>query len=208
MDFAKEDSASYIPRLEEAVKDLDIGVLVNNVGMSYDYPQEFLELDSTYVDSLINVNITSLNTLTRIVLPQMVERKNGAIINIASLSCAMPTPLLTVYASAKSYVDKFSSGLAKEYENKGITVQCILPGHVVSNMSKMKRSSLAVPKPEAFVASALARLGIDSRTTGFWAHDIMNFAVEHFPEFLIVNIVFNQMKGIKARALKKKQKTN
>ncbi len=83
VDFAKEDSSSYIPRLEEAVKDLDIGVLVNNVGMSYEHPMEFLSLESTAVDSLVNVNITSMNTLTRIVLPQMVERKKGAVINIS-----------------------------------------------------------------------------------------------------------------------------
>ena len=60
-------------------QDLDIGVLVNNVGMSYEYPQEFLELSSTYVDTLINLNIVSLNAMTRIVLPQMVERKKGAV---------------------------------------------------------------------------------------------------------------------------------
>ena len=50
--------------------------------MSYEYPQEFLELNSTDIDNLVNVNITSLNAMTRLVLPQMVERKNGAIINI------------------------------------------------------------------------------------------------------------------------------
>ena len=69
----------------------------------------------------------------------------------------MPTPLLTVYAAVKSYVDMFSASLAKEYESKGVTVQCILPGHVVSNMSKIRRPSMAVPTPDAFVKSALAR---------------------------------------------------
>ena len=144
--------------------------------------------------------------MTRIVLPQMVERKNGAIINISSLSAAFPTPLLTVYAGSKSYVDLFSQGLNREYGPKGITVQCILPGHVVSNMSKIRRSSINVPTPDIFVRSALSRLGIDARTTGYWAHDVMLWFIECVPKNLLTSIVHGQMKGLRARALKKKEK--
>ena len=132
-------------------QDLDIGVLVNNVGMSYEYPQEFLELSSTYVDTLINLNIVSLNAMTRIVLPQMVERKKGAVINISSFLAAIPTPLLSVYSASKSYVDLISQGMAKEYSSKGITVQCILPGYVASKMSKIRKPTLTVPTPDVFV---------------------------------------------------------
>ena len=46
-------------------QDIEIGVLVNNVGLSYEHPQEFLELDSTYVEAMVNVNIVSLNAMTR-----------------------------------------------------------------------------------------------------------------------------------------------
>jgi len=205
VDFAREDPTSYIPKIEEAIKDLDIGVLVNNVGLSYEHPQEFLELDSTYVETLVNVNIVSLNAMTRIVLPQMVERKKGAIINISSFSAAIPTPLLSVYSASKSYVDLFSQGLAKEYLSKGITVQCVLPGHVVSKLSKIRRPSLNVPSPSVFVRSALSRLGIESRTCGYWAHDLMNFFAETVPTSLLLNIVYNQMRAIRAKALKKKQ---
>jgi len=206
VDFSKEDATSYIPKIEDSIKDLEIGVLVNNVGISYEHPSEYLELDSTYVDNLINVNIGSINVMTRIVLPQMVERKNGAIINISSLSAAFPTPLLTVYAGSKSYVDLFSQGLNREYGPKGITVQCILPGHVVSNMSKIRRSSINVPTPDIFVRSALSRLGIDARTTGYWAHDVMLWFIECVPKNLLTSIVHGQMKGLRARALKKKEK--
>jgi len=208
VDFVKEDCSSYIKKIEDGIKDLDIGILVNNVGMSYEYPQEFLELDSTYVDSMINVNIIGLNAMTRIILPQMVERKAGAVINISSFLASFPTPLLTVYASSKAYVDLFTQGLAKEYEAKGITFQCIMPGYVVSNMSKIRRSSWNIPTPEEFVKSALSRLGIDCRTTGFWAHDVMNFCLELLPTSVLVKIMYGQNATIKAKALKKKQKQN
>ena len=64
--------------------------------MSYEHPNEFLNLDSTQVDNIVNVNITSLNVMTRIILPQMVERKKGAVINISSLSGMMVSPMLAV----------------------------------------------------------------------------------------------------------------
>lgn len=138
----------------------------------------------------------------------MLARGKGAIINLSSLSASFPTPLLSVYAASKSYVDFFTQGLAKEYSSKGITFQCILPGHVVSNMSKIKRPSLNVPTPEIFVKSALARLGIDGRTCGYWTHDIMLYACQILPLAVLVNVVYGQMKTIKAKALKKKQKQN
>jgi hypothetical protein len=55
---------------------------------------------------LIQCNIVSVNEMTRLILPQMVERKKGAVINLSSLSAAMCTPLLSVYSGTKSYVDR------------------------------------------------------------------------------------------------------
>ena len=53
--------------------------------------------------------------------------------------------------------------------------------------------------------SALSRLGIDSRTCGFWSHDIVTFAHEIAPKSILVDVVYNQMKTINTKALKKKQ---
>lgn len=58
------------------------------------------------VNKLIRCNIVSVNEMTRLILPQMVERKKGAVINLSSLSAAMCTPLLSVYSGTKAYVDK------------------------------------------------------------------------------------------------------
>ena len=68
VDFAQEDPSIYVPRLEDSLKDVDVGVLVNNVGLSYEYPNEFLNLESSAVDDVIKVNISSLNAMTRILL--------------------------------------------------------------------------------------------------------------------------------------------
>lgn len=200
---------TYIPRIEEAIRGLDIGVLVNNVGMSYDHPEPFLNASSEMTNKLIHCNITSVNEMTRLILPQMVERKKGAIINLSSLGGAMCTPLLSVYSATKAYVDRFTEGLSYEYGRKGVTVQCILPGYVVSNMSKIRRANLMAPMPDAFVASALSRLGIESRTTGYWSHDLLLWSVDTLmPKWLSKYLTYNELWAIRAKALKKLGKNN
>ena len=91
------------------------------------------------------------------IMPQMVSRKKGVVINISSMSCMLPSPLLSVYAASKAYVDKFTADLETEYRRYGLVIQCILPGYVVSNMSKLRKASLIAPTPEVFVKSALSR---------------------------------------------------
>jgi 17beta-estradiol 17-dehydrogenase / very-long-chain 3-oxoacyl-CoA reductase len=58
------------------------------------------------VNKLIRCNIIGMDEMTRLILPQMVERKKGAVINLSSLSAAMCTPLLSIYSGTKAYVDK------------------------------------------------------------------------------------------------------
>jgi len=202
------DAAVYKKRLEEDLKGLEVGVLVNNVGMSYDHPDYYLGIadGEKRVTDMVNVNIASVNTLCRIVMPAMVERKRGAVINISSMSAMIPSPLLSVYAGTKAYVDVFTQGLQIEYAEKGIVVQCVLPGYVVSSMSGLRKPTLIAPMPREFVASALARLGVYSRTTGYWSHDIMAFVVNMLPFGIGEKLTFDQLKGIRVRGLKKKAK--
>ena len=166
---------------------------------------EYHELGVAAVNNMINVNIVSMNNMTMIVLPQMVARKNGAVINIASVFGSIPGPLLAVYSSTKSYMDMFSRSLSKEYEHYGITIQSILPGPVVSNMSKLKKPVFIAPSSEAFVSSALSRIGIDQRTTGYWVHDLMLMASECLPTRTLLNMSYNGLKKFREKLLFGKQ---
>lgn len=66
------------------LEDLDIGVLVNNVGISYPFTKYFHELKDEMVEQLITLNVNSTTWMTRVVLPGMLQRKRGAIVNIGS----------------------------------------------------------------------------------------------------------------------------
>jgi len=210
VDFVNDEDISYRLKIAREIEELEVAVLVNNVGLSYEHPAPFLEIEggtNEVASDLVKCNITSVNTLTGLVLPQMVDRKSGVIINISSLSGLMPTPLLSVYSASKAYVDVFTRGLCDEYKKAGIVVQSVAPGYVVSKLSKIRKPTGIAPTPEVFVKSALSTLGIESRTTGFWIHDLMVYMLtEVLPEWVATKIIHDQLKGIRKSALKKKSK--
>lgn len=89
--------------IEKELYGLDIGVLVNNVGVSYPYPDYFLELkgkEKIYYD-IVQCNIVSVLAMCQIVMPGMVEKKKGVVINISSATALFPSPMLSVYGASK-----------------------------------------------------------------------------------------------------------
>jgi NADP-dependent 3-hydroxy acid dehydrogenase YdfG len=112
--------------LRSNLEGLDVGVLVNNAGMSYEGGPELVHaLEPKAISALIAINCASLTRMVHLVLPGMKERGRGAIVNVSSgVSAALPAcPLLAVYAATKAYVDTLSVSIAAEYAHFGIKVQ-------------------------------------------------------------------------------------
>lgn len=210
-DFSKTD---IYPGIEKELKRLPrIDILINNVGMSYDHPEYFA---TSYLakrnDQIIDVNVVACARLCFFVLPVMEQQKYGVVLNLSSFSALDPTPLLAIYAGSKSFVDIFTRSISYEYAKKGIIIQSVLPGYVVSNMSKIRRGSLMVPLPEDYVKSQLKTVGLDDQTTGFWTHELQYYFTQHvFPiihsRSLTSNLAFNQMKLMRYKALRRLQQT-
>lgn len=99
VDFNK--GSEIYPALKEVLAEKEIGILVNNVGVFYAHPDYFTSLSSDKIWELINVNIGAANMMVHLVLPGMVQRRKGAIVNISSMSCCQPTPLMTAYSASK-----------------------------------------------------------------------------------------------------------
>jgi len=207
-------SLDIYERIEAEVAKLEnVDVLVNNVGLSYATPEYLTQLSVTngpgMSSKLINVNIMSCTRMIEIVLPRMETQRRGVIINLSSLSAAYPTPLLAVYGAAKTYVDFFSRALQVEYASKGIIIQSVLPSYVATKMAKIRKATLLAPTPSSYAKGALATVGLEGRTYGFWSHKIQGFVQDHLiARFLGVyfmsKIAFNSLGNVRKIYYKKK----
>ncbi|TVU11563.1 hypothetical protein EJB05_45157, partial [Eragrostis curvula] len=123
-------------RLRDAVDGLDVGVLLNNAGVARPYAMYLHEADVEAWVKMIRVNLWALTEVAAAVLPGMVARGRGAVVNMGSASSeAVPSfPLSTMYASTKRYIAQFSRSLYVEYKSKGIDVQCQAPFFVATRM--------------------------------------------------------------------------
>ncbi|CAB0018187.1 unnamed protein product [Nesidiocoris tenuis] len=153
----------------------EIGILVNNIGISYPHPEYFLDLDKRekIYHNIIQCNIESMLGMCQVVMPGMVDRKKGVVINISSTAADIPSPLLSVYGASKIFVSKFSKDLASEYKKDGIIIQCLVPGYVATKMSKIKKPTWMAPSPTVYVKRALSTVGVETHTTGYYPHTLL-----------------------------------
>ena len=152
----------------------------------------------------MTINIDSVVWMTRAVLPQMLARKKGAVVNLSSASAKPPNPLLAVYSSTKGFVENFTKSLAIEYGAKGIHFQCQSPLWVATQIvfpnSKVpvdKRSSLVTPTTKTYAKAAVARIGYDTMVSPYWAHELFMWLQERLPERTIGFIVLQMHKGVR-----------
>ncbi|GMH01535.1 hypothetical protein Nepgr_003374 [Nepenthes gracilis] len=169
------DLSEGIKRIHEAIEGLDVGVLINNVGVSYPYARYFHEVDEVLLKNLIRVNVEGTTKVTHAVLPAMIKRKKGAIVNIGSgAAIVIPSdPLYAVYAATKAYIDQFSRSLYVEYKNMGIDVQCQVPLYVATKMASIRRSSFFVPSADGYAKVGIRHIGYEPRCTPYWPHSLI-----------------------------------
>lgn len=176
--------------IELELKELgEIHVLINNVGMTYKHPEFFTRLEDRdeFITRIFNINCNAMTRLLSIILPQMVHKKSGIVLNICSYSACFPTPLLSLYSATKIYGDYLSRALAAEYAYKGIIIQSVLPYYVSTNMIRNPKHSFMIPSSDRFVRSALKTVGIESRTYGYLPHTLIAFFTNYLLKFLVGN---------------------
>ncbi|XP_062553885.1 inactive hydroxysteroid dehydrogenase-like protein 1 [Armigeres subalbatus] len=161
--------------ISDQIQDLDIGILVNNVGY-YPAVQSFHRNTEEEIISTININILSTVMMSRIVLPGMKNRRRGIIVNISSIGCYRPAAFLNMYSSAKSFVTNFSLALNHELRGKGVKCQAVVPGMTHTNMIKHLEEDIpwyvGVTTVDSLAKFGVFSLGKTAHTTGGWKHTL------------------------------------
>lgn len=163
--------------IEKAIKSLpSIDLLINNVGVvscPRDPPLDFFcEIGKNMHLRGININLISCVKMTSIVLPIMESQGSGTIVHLSSILGTKPSPLTSVYGGTKTFIDFFGRSLSLECAEKQIRVTTLTPSFVRTKVNKM-RTNITIPSPDKFAESAFRIIRHESRSTGFWAHQIM-----------------------------------
>ncbi|MEO5773793.1 MAG: SDR family oxidoreductase [Sphingomicrobium sp.] len=127
-----------------------VELLVNNAG--FGLGGRFAELDAARQREMIDLNIGTLTDLCRGFAPQMIERKSGAILNVASTAAFQPGPGMAVYFATKAYVLSFTEALHEELKPFGIKVSALCPGPTRTEFGKVA----------GFTGDKFDRLSMDS----------------------------------------------
>lgn len=124
-DLAQADAADAIMN-KISGWGLSVDILINNAG--FNEAGRFVNTDLSKELDMIQVHIKALTSLTKLLLPGMIKRRYGRILNVGSTGSYMPCPNDAVYAATKAYVLSFSCGLYQELKGTGVTVTCLCPG--------------------------------------------------------------------------------
>ncbi|PYJ32881.1 MAG: hypothetical protein DME88_09545, partial [Verrucomicrobia bacterium] len=116
---------------------IDVDVLVNNAGLGDS--GLFARSDSIRNEQMTLVNVVALTSLTRHVLPQMIAKRRGSILNVSSSAGFLPVPGSAVYAATKAYVTSFSEALRAELHGTGVSVCALCPGPVRTEFQQVAK---------------------------------------------------------------------
>jgi len=197
LDLSEPDAAERL--FDEAQKrGLTIDLLINNAG--FGSMGEFSKLDLARELNMIDLNIKSLVELTYKFLAPMRERKQGAIINVASTAGFQPVPFMATYAATKAFVLNFSEALWEENRPYGITVMALCPGVTETNFFEAahgkKPPARVAQSPEEVVETALNGLSRGkSHIISGWTNWLMMESQRVAPRSLVTRLAGRMMRS-------------
>ncbi len=163
-DLARPGAASELYRELDAAG-VTLEVLVNNAG--FGIAGAFAKTPMTGDIELLQLNMVALTELTKLVLPGMVERGRGRILNLASTAAFQPGPYMATYYASKAYVLSFSEALSAELEGKGVSVTALCPGPTATEFHRRAGIEGArVPMLGMMESEAVAEAGYRAMLAG------------------------------------------
>lgn len=158
-DLANADGPARLLREVEALG-RPVEVLINNAGLGLG--DAFAHQDPARLRMLLQVNVVAATELARACLPDMLARRRGGILNVASMAGLQPGPYMAAYYASKAYLLSLSEALWAECRGTGVRVTALCPGPVATEFFQaagVAGSKFARTKPQVMPASEVARAG-------------------------------------------------
>ncbi|KAI9012360.1 hypothetical protein DFJ74DRAFT_683461 [Hyaloraphidium curvatum] len=183
-----------------------VTVLVNNAGVSYEFPMRYDELPADRATAIIEVNVKAVMKMTSLVTPYMIERGNGLILNLGSVVSQIPSAYLAVYSGSKAFLKYWSMAIGQELKETGVLVEHLNTWFVSTAMSKIRKSTWQVPSAKDYVSYALRHAGSGSLSwTPYPSHALFAFIVDNVvTRHKAMDWFGEQQRGVRALAMKKK----
>jgi short-subunit dehydrogenase len=165
MDLARRGSAQALYDAV-ATKGLTVDILINNAG--FGQYGLFEESDVERGLEMLELNVVTLTALTRLFVVDMLRRRSGRIMNVASTASFQPVPLFAQYSATKAYVLSFSEALNNEVSDRGVTVTTLCPGPTTSgfqDVAAMHQARMADARLMA-TSAEVARFGYNAMLRG------------------------------------------
>ena len=144
-------------------------ILINNAGITAD--QIFLRMKNEDWDNVIDTNLNGVFNLSKIFVKNMIKNKKGRIINISSISGLMGNPGQVNYSSSKSALNGFTKSLAKELGSRNITVNCVAPGFIETDMTSFLEEDAKQRIEETIPLGRLGKAEDIAKLVAFLASD-------------------------------------
>jgi uncharacterized protein len=198
-DLGQPDAATKLHR-QVSDRGIEVECLINNAGFGTHGIFHKLPLEREVEQ--INLNVTSLVSMTRLFLEGMVARRRGTIINVASTAAFQPVPYMATYGASKSFVLDFSEAVAYEVKSSGVTVMALCPGPTrtefqdVAGVNETGVPSFAYMDAKTVVAQALAsaKRGKSVRINGIM-NQLMAQSTRITPRARVARIAGGMFKG-------------
>ena len=175
---------------EVAAHDEHVDLLVNNAG--FGLTGRFADLDGKRQRQMIDLNCGALVELAHAVLPAMIGRKSGSILNLASTAAFQPGPGMAVYFATKAFVLAFSEALHEEVKGLGVNVSALCPGPTATEFGQVAGFAAASPSSKLAAASApVVTAGLDGleRNQAIIVPGLMNKATAQAHRLFPRNVV-------------------
>lgn len=160
-----EDEAEVARTAEAALALGDVELLVNNAGFATN--GDFLALDGAREAGMVKLNVLAPLLLAHRLLPPMVARKSGGVINVSSIGAFQPVPYMATYGGSKAFVLGWSEALAYELRRTGVRVTCVCPGPTATEFFDVAATDKRMAKmPHMMSADAVVARTLDAFDDG------------------------------------------